>query len=312
MLVSSALISAPRFALAQGDAPEEQEQPESEASENEARLEFEAGTRAANEERWLDAYRHFERAYDRSGRPVALYNVAIALRSMGRFVESRDAFARLRAEHSDFQVDTEPLLHEVEESIATVTLIGLAEDAYASVNGRRQEGSRFELDPGPIAIRVERPGYQAWRWQGELEPGESQRLEIEMSRELELEEEPVEVVEPGANGLAIALAISGTLILGGGVALGIITSNRRADIEVQYDCLEDGCDPGFEDDLAAARRTATASTALIAVGGAALGTAFLAWLLDWGQPSQESASLALPVRVHASPFGGGLDLQLQF
>lgn len=66
-----------------------------------AREAYQAGLAAADEGRWSDALVQFEEAYTLTGSSVALQNVGLVLRSLGRHREARDVFARLVAEFPD-------------------------------------------------------------------------------------------------------------------------------------------------------------------------------------------------------------------
>src|SRR5688500_19004116 len=53
------------------------------------------GLEAARREAWSDAVVHFRLSYELSGTSASLYNLAVALRALGRHRDARDAFDRL-------------------------------------------------------------------------------------------------------------------------------------------------------------------------------------------------------------------------
>src|SRR5690348_4287673 len=83
------------------DPPEPPSREPSQAQIDQARGLFVRGTSFVENGQWADAISTFSQAYELSGVPPALYNVAFALRALGRHVESRDAFEALLERHRD-------------------------------------------------------------------------------------------------------------------------------------------------------------------------------------------------------------------
>ena len=163
-----------------------------EAELQEARALFVAGQAAVESGRWADAVERFSRAYELSGVPTALYNVAYALRSLGRHRESRDAFRRLMAEHPDLddatRSEAERSLAEVEARVAVVSVQGLDEGTRYTVrfDGRRIEddGSRplrIDADPGEHTLTIRSPETEPFVWEGTLGDGEAMTVEAELT-----------------------------------------------------------------------------------------------------------------------------------
>jgi len=164
----------------------------SEAEVEEARALFMAGEAAVDSGRWADAVESFSRAYELSGVAAALYNVAYALRSLGRHVESRDAFRRLFSQHPDMapelRQEAERYLEEEEARIAVVELSGLDADTRYTVrlDGARRADSgdrplRLEADPGTHTVMVRTPETEPFVWEGELADGARRDIEVELA-----------------------------------------------------------------------------------------------------------------------------------
>jgi len=154
-----------------------------------ARADFAAGLEAAAEERWSDAERAFRRSYEGSGAPVALLNLAQCLRSLGRVVEARDAFARL-VDHSglgpEARDEARRGLEDARAQLAHVVLRGLADvgpGVQVRIDGVEAAAPilagvvELELDPGTHALEVTAPERTAWRWQGVVEAGPNAPLD---------------------------------------------------------------------------------------------------------------------------------------
>lgn len=158
----------------------------------EARARFLTGSEAAAEGRWADAAVEFERAYELARVPPALYNLGIAFRGLGRYLESRRALDLLLARHRtqlDPQMlsDAERVRQEVAARVAALELIGLDPDASYELrlDGRLTPDERrrpwvLETDPGAHSLIVTRVGYERFTWDGELAPGARERVEVAM------------------------------------------------------------------------------------------------------------------------------------
>jgi len=80
---------------------QDEEAPEEEAYDEEARMLFEAGRRAFDDGRFEEALGHFQRAYELSGRPQLLFNVASAFDRLGRKREGAEWYGRYLEEAPD-------------------------------------------------------------------------------------------------------------------------------------------------------------------------------------------------------------------
>ncbi len=199
-----------------------------------AREHFIAGTEAADEGRWADALESFEEAYRLSGIPVALYNAATTLRSLGRYRDARDAFRQLL---EDPELDAavaqsaQELLIEVSERVGEILVLDLppAGELSLRLNGSQvvDDGERplsLETDPGAHSLRIERPAFHPFLWEGEVPRGGRATIRVEFEALPEVEEE-------GGNGLRNGLII-------GGVAAVVIAGAVTAFLLLKDDGLQ--------------------------------------------------------------------------
>jgi hypothetical protein len=110
LAVTVLILALPGVALAQPPEPPDREPTQTQFVE--ARDLFVRGTSFVENGQWADAITTFSQAYELSGVPPALYNVAFALRALGRHVESRDAFEALLERHRD---DLDPEMRTLSE-----------------------------------------------------------------------------------------------------------------------------------------------------------------------------------------------------
>lgn len=180
-LLAASLLSLAFHCL--GSAAYAQERSEDPRIE-EARALFVAGNAAVESGRWADAAANFERSYELSKVPSALYNAAVALRTLGKYRKARDAFALLLAEHgSSLNKGTkrkvDEALEEIRARIATLHILGLAAEPHRITLDTElvpDPGDRplsIDADPGVHTLLVEREAYRLFRWNGELKEGEA-------------------------------------------------------------------------------------------------------------------------------------------
>jgi len=221
-------VIAPLSASAQRARPSENDVAE-------ARALFVAGQAAVDSERWADAVDSFQRAYVLVHAPSALYNVAYALRALGRHRESRDAFERLLTGHENLP---EPLLTEsrryLEEErgrVAVLMLEGLDPDTTYTVRldgeSRQDDGRRpllAEADPGSHTLTVRAPGVdQPFVWEGHVDEGAHPRVAVHFEAPLRAGggDEP----HPHRGGVLrspIFWTVVGVLVVGGAVTAGVM------------------------------------------------------------------------------------------
>jgi len=194
-----------------------------------ARRDFAAGLDAARDDQWQEAARKFERAYALSGEHIALYNLGLAFRALGRVVDARDAFAQAREPGSTLSAsrarDASRYMAEATSRIATLEIDGLPRDPLeVSVSGGRVRDARarplvVELDRGARSVVVSRSGQRIFRWAGALASGEHARVSVPVAAR----------AQPGAQHMAAdagpawpaigSLVASGALAVGGAVLL---------------------------------------------------------------------------------------------
>lgn len=150
----------------------------------EARALFMAGNAAVESGRWADAAANFERSYELSKVPSALYNAAVALRTLGKYRKARDAFTLLLTEHGSSlnkgtKRNVDQALEEIRARIAKLHILGLASESHRITLDTElipDPGARpltIDADPGAHTLLVERESYRLFRWSGELKEGEA-------------------------------------------------------------------------------------------------------------------------------------------
>jgi len=221
------LAIAPLHVSAQDTQP-------SDANVAEARALFIAGQAAVDSERWADAVDSFQRAYALVHAPSALYNVAYALRALGRHRESRDAFERLLTQHEDLsdQLRTESrrYLEEERRRVAVLMLQGLDPDTTYTVRldgeARQDDGRRpllAEADPGSHTLTVRAPGVDApFVWEGQVDEGAHPRVIVHFDAPLHSGSGAPAAHHGGVLHSPIFWTIVGVLVVGGAVTAGVM------------------------------------------------------------------------------------------
>lgn len=187
---------------------------------------FVRGSEDAQAERWADALNAFAEAYRISGIAAALFNAATTLRSVGRYVDARDAFDQLLRDHPDLSEDmrasAEELRRELVGRVAILEVRDLPQvTASVRLDGtlREDDGSRpleVEVDGGRHALQIEVPEFLPFLWEGNVRDGERREIRVVL--------DPVPEVEPsGPNiGKIILWTVVGVLVVGAGVTLGLL------------------------------------------------------------------------------------------
>lgn len=186
-IACAVVLSAPASAAAELHAPLGDP---SDAELTQARALYQAGNAAADAGAFADALEDFVRAFGLSGNPAALYNAARTLRSLGRHVESRDAFDQLLRDFPDVSeaTRTEALTLREEEAarVATLRLLELPDPTPALVlrldgTVRLDGGDRpfvLEVDPGRHGVVVTLEHFRPFAWEGEIMPGGAEALTV--------------------------------------------------------------------------------------------------------------------------------------
>jgi hypothetical protein len=147
----------------------------------EGRAAYARGLAAADEVRWSDALREFERAYELARVPSALFNVATTLRALGRHVEARDTLTRLLRDHeldADTQAEAARLLREESTRVARLRVSGLPaiDRLELRLDGRltpigAARPLELSVDAGAHVLEASAPAHTAARWEGTLTDG---------------------------------------------------------------------------------------------------------------------------------------------
>lgn len=186
---------------------------------------FRAGEAAATEERWGDALEHFRTAYDLTALPTALYNVAFALRALGRYLEARDAYDELLTLEVPSELLDSALEYraEVAGRIASLSLTDLSTERHdVRVGGAARQDTLLrpllvEADPGPTLLEVRREGFTPFEWSGTLGEGDHVDLSV--------------ILAPLPSGGGIEREpwlwiVVGVVVVGAAVALGVVLDDQ--------------------------------------------------------------------------------------
>ncbi len=188
---AAAQRSAPRAAATRDASASEPTRsgPElSEADRAEARALFAAGTAAVDAGRWADAVQSYQRAYELTGAPSALFNLSFALRALGRYreaVRGFDALLALPSTSDAMREQASGLRDEVRARIALLRVDGLEASVAHTVRLDGEDvpdpGSRpwtLQADPGRHTLDIGREGYVTFGWTDVLAPGEMRDLTV--------------------------------------------------------------------------------------------------------------------------------------
>jgi tetratricopeptide (TPR) repeat protein len=190
----------------------------------EAQALFIAGSAAVDSGRWADAIDSFERAYALSCRVAALYNLAMALRALGRHREARDTFDRLVRVHPDIPDELRQTVanfrREEANRVAVLELAGVEPDLSPEISfdGRAvpDEGERpivVETDAGSHSLVARIPEHQPFLWEGELRDGQRERIDVIF--------EPVPTAEGGLDPFVIIGPVLAAVVIGVAIGVGV-------------------------------------------------------------------------------------------
>lgn len=174
--------------VASAQAPQCNAHP-SAADVDRARSLFVDGSHDVEGFRWADAIPKFENSYALSCAPSALYNLAMALRALGRHHDARDAFDRLLAEHPDLggelRTNAETYRREEAARVAVLLLAGIEPDMQPDIHFDGEtvvdDGSRplrIEADSGAHSLVARIPAHQPFLWEGRLGDGQHETIEL--------------------------------------------------------------------------------------------------------------------------------------
>ena len=194
-----------------------------------ARAAFVRGTEFAQQERFEDARREFMHSYALSGSPVALFNLASTLRSLGHHHDAAEALVRLLANpHLDAQIRrrAEPMYALEVQRVGRLRLHDAPGGATLRLDGGVPRALHGPLEtivvrPGTHSLRADLAEHHAWTWSGGVGAGEALDLVVELTRE---------APEPAEDDPVAAIAVVASLVA---VAIGAIVTYAVLDAEAQ-------------------------------------------------------------------------------
>jgi PEGA domain len=138
----------------------------------EARSNFDRGVQEYGAKQWSKARQDFAAAYDASGDPRILYNVAVCEKSEGNFVAAVSTLRKALSANRDmldakFVLTVTDSIAALTQETAELTVTPWDSDMQISVDGKPgvegRQGGTFLLDPGTRAISITKPGFRAVR-----------------------------------------------------------------------------------------------------------------------------------------------------
>jgi tetratricopeptide (TPR) repeat protein len=194
------------------------------SSLQQARQLFIDGSADVEAGRWADAIESFERAYALSCAPSALYNLAMALRALGRHREARDAFDRLMSEHpnltGELQTNTVNYRREEAARVAVLELAGIEPDLRPEISfdgepyaDTGQRPIAIETDAGTHSLVLQIPDYRPFLWEGRLRDGQHETVDVSFT--------PLPIGEGGVEWWPILVGIGAALLIGAGIGVGV-------------------------------------------------------------------------------------------
>lgn len=279
-----------------------------------ARELFNEGSLLAKEGAWDAARDRYQRAYDLSREPIALYSLGVAQKQTGQLVEALESFRRfLKVQTSPkTEVYLEPAraaVTELEGQVATISVAVTPSDVEGLalvVSGVAVPPAAFGrarlVNPGLVEVTARAPGYQEATQHFTLVPGEKKDVTIGLVAApegdvaapitplAEPDRAPAEK-EPSGRSLVLPVALigGGAAVFGAGVVVGLVGVGKAEDAPTRDGPeADDARTLALVGDIVAGVGLATAC-----VGGA---------LLVFGGDDETTAS-SEPTRVHVGVGG---------
>lgn len=268
--------------------------------EPEARALFERGQFAYHDGDYEAALELWTRAYELSGRPAILYNIAQAHGRLGQFVEEKEALEHFLEEsngHEAYRVGAERRIEAIEARIARTAVVieGALAGAEVYVDGTYVGTLPFDgpvhVAPGRHRVTARHEGYVDANASVSVNAGEVARVELDF-------EEIVVVVEnePKASTMAWALwGSGGGLVVGGAVLGGLAFGKGR------------GAERGSPDAVQS-RKMGIGADVMIGVGVATAATGLVVHFLQKKSGRAEDAPTAPLVSVSPTRDGAVLSI----
>ncbi len=153
-----------------------------------ARQSFERGMEALQQNRFGDAALAFEESLRLRAVPIVSYNVGLAYRGLGRYVDAIQSFERYLAQ-PDPRADERRLaaireeLERMRQSLARVTLRIEPATATVAIDGRTRTvtSEAIQLDPGRHVVEITAPDYRPDRRELTLRAGDALTTEVRLT-----------------------------------------------------------------------------------------------------------------------------------
>ncbi len=203
----------------------------------------------------------------------------------------------------------EPRLMKLQITMQGGDVPGLAVRRDDQDVGKGAFGTPIPVDPGDHVIEATAPGYSVWSTHT-VTNKEGQTFTVAIPA---LVAKPGGEVATGSSPLrAAAFAVGGIGVGGllvGGVFGGLAVSAAN---KVKTECANNICTSSQQSDLSSANTKALASTAGLAVGGAALATGVVLFVLSRSPAKSDDAPRSAVLVPSLGPQGGGLSVVGRF
>lgn len=250
----------------------------SQRSKDQAREHATKGIELFHKGRFADALDSLRRAESLYPAPTHRVYLARCLAGLGRLVEAKQLYVRIRAEPRtpdlppavlEAYVAAEGELIALGRRIATanITVMGAEGDAELSVDGKVQQLPRgpIEIDPGSHVVTVTESGRRA---EHRFTVAEGATVDVRLELETTVEQDAPGSLLPAA----ITFGIGGVATVVGAVTGGV--SFAKVD-DLKDRCVDGHCPASDREEADVAGALGTASTVSFAVAGAAVATGII-------------------------------------
>jgi hypothetical protein len=249
-------------------------------------------SRLAEEGKWPEARERYERSLALKRATLTLYSLGVAQKNTGKLVEALESFRAFLAEPlapatTPYEQPAREAIAELEKRIARIDLVlepAQAKNATVDIDGAAVPpaalGEPRAVNPGVRVVVAKAAGYREARAEVKLVEGQRARVKLVLSPEPGPgggpgpKAAPVLAAPPGA--APFILLGSGAVVLGAGVALGVVAVNKA------------GQAPSRNGPEAAAARTLALAGDVL--GGVGLAAAVAGGIVFLARPSRPSPS----------------------
>ncbi len=271
--------------------------------------------------KYADALVVFESSYATYPRPSTLLNMGLCDEQLGQLVRAKARFeavlTQLPAEDDQAKLAKEHAAL-VSSRLAHLTIDLLQRSDVSSLvflDGEKLVGPKLrqshDLDPGAHSVVVKAEGHEEASFQVDLREGEQRRLRVGPGPALGSERVDRSSPEKPSSlpTLALGAGAVGLVGLGVGGVFGVLTLNKKADLEAACPNAS-ACDERGLALVDEGKTLGAVSTVGFAVGGLFAAAGVTLWLLNEPDPKAPSTSFGLQVRADAD--GGGAQLAGSF